>query len=132
MCKVISVSSAISIFVVVHLVHLLSAYVIGAGDLGFKFRVGRIGRASPMARYRCDVLLELCSLGAKPRRWAPQLVTRFGVILRVKRRFDFCNYMQCVRNFITKSFAKKQLEIFGWMLRHTSAAIDKGANCFVI
>ena len=114
-----------------HLAHLLSEYVIGAGDQGFKFRVDQIGRALPTARYQCDVLLELCSPGAKPRRWAPQLVTRFGVILRVKR-FDFCNYMQCVENFITKNFAKKQLEILGWMFRHTSAAIDKGANCFVI
>ena len=26
---------------------------------------------------------KLCSPGAKPRRWAPQLVTRFGVIRRV-------------------------------------------------
>ena len=131
MYEVIRISCAISIFVVVHLAHLLSAYVIGAGDLGFKFRVDQIGRASPMARYRCDVLLELCSPGAKPRRWAPQLVTRFGVILRVKR-FDFCNYMQCVRNFMTKNSTKKQLEILGWMFRHTFAAIDKGANCFVI
>ena len=38
---------------------------------------------SPTTRHRCDVSSELCSPGAKPRRWAPQLVTRFGVIQRV-------------------------------------------------
>ena len=38
---------------------------------------------SPTTRHRCDVSSELCCPGAKPRRWAPQLVTRFGVIRRV-------------------------------------------------
>ena len=35
---------------------------------------------APTARHRCDVSSELCSPGAKPQRWAPPLVTRFGVI----------------------------------------------------
>ena len=54
------------------LVQLLSAHAIGAGGLGFKFRVGQIGTASPTARYRCEVPSELCSPGAKPRRWLPR------------------------------------------------------------
>ena len=33
----------------------------------------------PTARHRCDVSSELCSSGTKPGRWAPPLVTRFGV-----------------------------------------------------
>ena len=39
---------------------------------------------SPTTRHRCDVSSELCCPGAKPRRWASPLVTRFNVILRVK------------------------------------------------
>ena len=62
---------------------LPSQHAIGAGGLGFKSRVGPIGTVSPTARHRYDVSLELCSPGVKPRRWAPQLVTRFGVIRRV-------------------------------------------------
>ena len=54
-----------------------------AGGLGFKSRAGQIGSVSPTARHRCDVPSELCSPGAKPRKWAPALVTRFGVIPRV-------------------------------------------------
>ena len=38
---------------------------------------------TPTTRHRCGVSSELCSPGARPRRWAPQLVTRFGVIRRV-------------------------------------------------
>ena len=38
---------------------------------------------SELARHRFHVSLELRWSGAKPRRWAPQLVTRFGVIRRV-------------------------------------------------
>ena len=37
--------------------------------------------ASPMARHRCDVPSELRCLDAQPPKWAPLLVTRFGVIL---------------------------------------------------
>ena len=37
---------------------------------------------SPTACHRCDVSSELCCQGAKQRRWAPLLVTRFGVISR--------------------------------------------------
>ena len=33
---------------------------------------------SSTARHCCDVALELYKPGAKPRRWAPPLVTRFG------------------------------------------------------
>ena len=53
---------------------LLSPHAIGTGGLGFKSRVGQM---SPTARHRCDVYLELCSPGAKPRRWAPPLVYTF-------------------------------------------------------
>ena len=59
------------------------ARAIGAGGLGFESRAGQIGTVSPTARHRCDVSSELCSPGAKLRRWAPQLVTRFGVIRQV-------------------------------------------------
>ena len=65
------------------LAQLLSAHAFGAGGLGFKSPVGQIGSASPTARHRCDVSSELCSPGAKPRRWASPLVTRFGVLPRV-------------------------------------------------
>ena len=62
---------------------LLSVHAIGAGGLGFKYRVGQIDTMSPTARHRCDVSSELCSSGAKPRRWTPPNVTRCGVIPRV-------------------------------------------------
>ena len=65
------------------LAQLLSAHAIGAGGLGFKFRVGLVGTVSRTARHRCDVLWELCRPGAKPRRWTTTFVTRFGVIPRV-------------------------------------------------
>ena len=32
------------------------------------------------ARHHNDVVSELCRAGAKPRRWVPPFVTRFGVI----------------------------------------------------
>ena len=67
-----------------HLAQLLSAHAIGAGDLRFELRVGQISTMSPTARHRCDVPSELCSQGAKPRRWVPPLVTRFGEIPRVQ------------------------------------------------
>ena len=65
------------------LAQLLSAHAIGAGDLRLALRVGQIGTMPPTARHRCDVPSERCSQGAKPRRWAPPLVTRFGEIPRV-------------------------------------------------
>ena len=65
------------------LAQLLSAHAIGAEGLGFESQAGQIGTASPTARHRCDVSSELCSPGAKVRRWAPPLVTRFYAILRV-------------------------------------------------
>ena len=55
----------------------------GAEGLGFDSRAGQMDTVSPTTRHRCDVSSELCCPGAKPRRWAPQLVTRFGVIRRV-------------------------------------------------
>ena len=58
-------------------------HAIGAGGLGLKSWAGQIGTMLLMARHRCDVSSELRSPGAKPRRWAPPLVTRFGVIPRV-------------------------------------------------
>ena len=42
--------------------------------------IGQIGAVSPTARHCYKVPSELCSPGAKPRRWALPLVTRFGVI----------------------------------------------------
>ena len=45
--------------------------------MGFDFRTGQIGTVSPTVCHRCDVSSELCSPGAKPRRWAPPLVTLF-------------------------------------------------------
>ena len=65
------------------LVQLLNAHAIGEDGLGFKSQVGQIGTVSPTARHRCDVSSELCSEGAKPRRWIPPVVTRFDVITRV-------------------------------------------------
>ena len=62
---------------------LPSQHAIGAGSLGFKSRIDQIGTVSPTTRHRYDVSSELHCPGAKPRRWAPQLVTRFGVIPRV-------------------------------------------------
>ena len=61
------------------LAQLLSAQAIGAGGLEFNSGAGQIGAVSPTACHRCDVSSELCSPGAKPRRRAPLLVTRFGV-----------------------------------------------------
>ena len=61
------------------LAQLLSAQAIGAVGLGFDSRAGQIGTA----RHRCDVSSGLCCPGAKPRKWAPPLVTRFGVLTRV-------------------------------------------------
>ena len=58
------------------------SHAIGAVGLGFDSRVGQIGTVSPTARHRGDVFSELCCPGAKPRRCAPPLVTRFGVIPR--------------------------------------------------
>ena len=49
----------------------------GAGGLGFDFRAGQIGHSV------ANVSSKLCGRGAKSRRWALLLVTRFGVISRV-------------------------------------------------
>ena len=46
--------------------------------------------------HRCAVSSELCCPGAKPRRWIPPLVTRFGVISRVYWiGFDFLIWLPC-------------------------------------
>ena len=65
------------------LAQLFSAHAIDAGGLRFTSRVGQIGTVSPTARHRCDVSSQLCIPCAKQRRWAPPLVTRFGVLPRV-------------------------------------------------
>ena len=65
------------------LAQLLSAPAIDAGGLGFHSRAGKIGTVSPTTCQGCDVSSKLCSPGAKPRRWAPPLIKRFGVIPRV-------------------------------------------------
>ena len=67
---------------------LPSQHAIGAGGLGFKSWVDQIATVSPATRHSYDVSSELCCPGAKPRRWAPQLVTRFGVIPRVDYNED--------------------------------------------
>ena len=59
------------------------AHAVGAVGLVFDSRDDQIGTMSPTARHRCDVSSELCFPGAKPRRWAPPLLTRCGVILRM-------------------------------------------------
>ena len=60
----------------------LLAQLLSAG-----YRHGKTGVRFPGqsngAHDRCDVSSEPCCLGAKSRRWAPPLVTRFGEILRV-------------------------------------------------
>ena len=58
---------------------------IDAGGLGFNYWASQIliQYRRRLARHRCSVYSELCSPGAKPRRWAPPLVTRLGVISRV-------------------------------------------------
>ena len=65
------------------LAQLLSALAIGVGGLGFDSRAGQIGAVSSTVRHHSDVSSELCSPGAKSRRWAPSLVTRFGVLTPV-------------------------------------------------
>ena len=52
------------------LAQLLGAHAIGAGVLELDSRAGQIDTVSPTARHRCVVFSELCSPGAKPRRWA--------------------------------------------------------------
>ena len=55
-------------------------HIIGVGDLGFDSRLIKSDIASLTTRHRCDVSLEVSCPGAKSRRCAPLLVTRFGVI----------------------------------------------------
>ena len=40
-------------------------------------------KVSSTARHRGDVSSELCCPGAKPRKWAPPIVSRLGLIQRV-------------------------------------------------
>ena len=95
------------------------AHSIGGLGLGFDTRAGQIDIWSPTTRHRCDVSSELFYSGAKPRRWIPPLVTRFGVIPRVWWKFDLtsarCHYRYllvstvCSSHFVTPS-------IFLWVL----------------
>ena len=63
----------------------------GTFSMGFPWESHSHGQAwvfhhltdSELAGHRFHVSLELRWSGAVPRRWAPQLVTRFGVIRRV-------------------------------------------------
>ena len=72
-------------------------HAIGAGGLGFDSRAGQIDTVSPTARHRCDVSSELCSPGAKSRRWAPPL---YGApYVKLRNIIKFCiifslNYVQ--------------------------------------
>ena len=43
----------------------------------------KLNTVSPIARHRCDYSSQLCYPGAKPRRWAPPLITRLSVIMRL-------------------------------------------------
>ena len=62
---------------------------IGGRDRGFdSYRPVKSDAVSSTARLRCNVSSELCCPGAKPRRWAPPLVVRFGEISSVQC-FDF-------------------------------------------
>ena len=65
----------------------LQAHAIGAGSVGFDSWVGQNITVSPTARHRCDDSSEQCYSCAKPQRWVPPLVTRFGVLRRIG--FDF-------------------------------------------
>ena len=53
------------------------AHAIVSGGVGFDSRAVQISTVSPTARHRCDVSSELCYPGAKQRKWAPPLVTRY-------------------------------------------------------
>ena len=68
---------------------------------------------SPTTRHRCDVSSELCSPGAKPRRWAPQLVTRFGVLRRVYWRLVTI-VATSVHNHHLYVWSSRALEGGGW------------------
>ena len=61
---------------------IVTFHVIGK-SLGSILRPVKSDTVLPTTRHRCDVSSELCCPVAKPRRWAPPLVTRFGVIPRV-------------------------------------------------
>ena len=56
---------------------------ISAGGRGFGYQQVKPNTVSQLVRHRCDVSAELCCPDAKPRRWIPLLVTRFGVIKRI-------------------------------------------------
>ena len=50
---------------------------------GFDYQGGESNAMSPTALHRCDVFSKLCCPNARPRRWAPLLVTRLDVTPRV-------------------------------------------------
>ena len=54
--------------------------VIAVSGLGSITELVTSDTVSPEVRHRCDVSSELCCPGAKQRKLAPPLVTRFGVI----------------------------------------------------
>ena len=59
--------------------------------IGVGIVLGSISQAGEMGHRRQRLATAAtfpCCSGAKPRRWAPPLVTRFGVMLRLKKKFD--------------------------------------------
>ena len=63
---------------------VIKGYAIGAGGRGFDFRVCQFEhRVSPMTRHPSNVFSDVCCPRARLQRFAPPLVTRFGVIPRV-------------------------------------------------
>ena len=62
----------------------ISPFIVVLEVLGALPGTVKLDSESPTASHRCNVSSELCCPDAKLRRWAPPLVTRFGVILRVK------------------------------------------------
>ena len=59
---------------------VVKGIAIGAEGPGFRSRAGQIGTMSLTARHRCNVSLELCCPGAKPRRRAPPLVIAYALV----------------------------------------------------
>ena len=62
---------------------------ISARSHGIDYGAGQIGCSVTNGLPMLKRFLELYCPGAEPWRWAPPLVTRFGIIPRVQWRFDF-------------------------------------------
>ena len=92
-----------------------------AGGPGFDSWVGKSDTVWPTAHHRCDVFSELCCPRAKPRRWIPPLVTRFGVFHEYNQ--DFIIIFFELIDLIVNTTDKKQLKRFGRMFRLTCGAI---------